>query len=754
MCGICLVLEGAGEITRGQSCGLARPCDDVLSSTELASVVDATRRRGPDQQDSTFAAFGQCSMTLHGAVLHLRGATISKQPYGSGRPSTLLWNGEAFGSTTISIDEGGNDTEAVYRSIVDAELQSTSVDEFIIRVRSILEGIAGPFAMIFTSNRWKVIVYSRDPLGRRSLVTHLSRSGQIIISSVGTAGHCKVQGVVASGAGRKAPRNHLDQDDGEVDEAEAEEEMQCWSEVPIAGVYSIAIGENGCQAAVTPWRSLHNFHPIFSVAETGKPRTAPYSNCERETRCATAADAALQQYLSAINYVPVEGVDSTFASMYLSALSRAVRRRVHIESRAEHVSDPITVLFSGGIDSVVLALLTHIHSDARTPIELVNVAFGDYPHQTPDRLACANAFGEILSLPQARSREWRLLFVDVTQAEVDKHRGHISSLIYPRMTVMDLNIGTAIWFAVRGSGRMIAQSHFGEKSAISNKLVRLGKSGQPHGELNTADGGEPSTSSDDDRFAPLIDALVREGFDSNGPDGGNILFSTLGKDYSDVLTPVYLAAGHKKLGPYIDAAEKAGIVKIGSNHRTGKYVRLLRERDIALATEAAKATQHLKSGGTEYKRKGRVVILGMGADETLGGYVRHYRLFQREGADGLKREMLRDFTRLWQRNLGRDDRIVSDHGVEGRFPFLDEEVLETLSLIPIDGVCDMRQSGGDKLVLRTAARMLGLVTTSALQKRAIQFGTRIANRKIQGSTPLAACNPEVDLQNPRVVRHQ
>ena len=39
---------------------------------------------------------------------------------------------------------------------------------------------------------------------------------------------------------------------------------------------------------------------------------------------------------------------------------------------------------------------------------------------------------------------------------------------------------------------------------------------------------------------------------------------------------------------------------------------------------------------------------------------------------------------------------------------------------------------GDKAVLRRAARALGLGPSAALQKRAIQFGTRIANRRNKG----------------------
>ncbi|CAG8454408.1 1846_t:CDS:10 [Ambispora gerdemannii] len=129
-----------------------------------------------------------------------------------------------------------------------------------------------------------------------------------------------------------------------------------------------------------------------------------------------------------------------------------------------------------------------------------------------------------------------------------------------------------------------------------------------------------------------------------------------------------------------------------------------------------------------YESKAKVLLVGVGADELLAGYSRHREAFRQAGWERLIKEVQLDVDRISTRNLGRDDRIISSHGKESRYPYLSENVVRFLCSLPMYLKADMRfpRGIGEKLLLRHVARELGLVNASVLRKRAIQFGARTA----------------------------
>lgn len=151
-----------------------------------------------------------------------------------------------------------------------------------------------------------------------------------------------------------------------------------------------------------------------------------------------------------------------------------------------------------------------------------------------------------------------------------------------------------------------------------------------------------------------------------------------------------------------------------------------------------------------YTSPARVLLNGLGSDELLGGYGRHRTAFKHAGwqaivdevrarqftcdnPDGLSQLQL-ELDRIPTRNLGRDDRVISSHGKETRHPFLSLSVVDYLAQLPVHVKLDPRLEAGlgEKMLLRLAARRVGLLEASLRKKKAMQFGSHSA-RMIPGA---------------------
>lgn len=186
------------------------------------------------------------------------------------------------------------------------------------------------------------------------------------------------------------------------------------------------------------------------------------------------------------SFVPSDADMQPVIDSFLRVMTEAVRIRV--VDLSEHASEPaqlapsgcvlparVALLFSGGIDSLVLAALADRCLPAHETIDLINVAFADVggSFASPDRLlglralrqlqcvCCYISFHCTVSVSPVTyvcvhrtlsSRRWRFIAVNVLKADVAASRAHVERLIYPRSGTMCVNIATALWFAARGAG--------------------------------------------------------------------------------------------------------------------------------------------------------------------------------------------------------------------------------------------------------------------------------------------------------------
>ena len=154
--------------------------------------------------------------------------------------------------------------------------------------------------------------------------------------------------------------------------------------------------------------------------------------------------------------------------------------------------------------------------------------------------------------------------------------------------------------------------------------------------------------------------------------------------------------------------------------------------DYGMITAAVTKVDPLKYRTKEWIKSDvcKVVFSGLGADEVFCGYARYKTAFERGGIKEMEEEMGMDLDRLWHRNMGRDDRAISDNGKEARFPFLDTDLMRYLGKhVDSSDLADWTAFRGlaDKKLLRVIAKdEFGIKFASLVEKRAIQFGTKIA----------------------------
>lgn len=195
--------------------------------------------------------------------------------------------------------------------------------------------VEGPFAMAYWDERGKTLWFGRDRLGRRSLLVKRPSA--------------------ASGWGGWAVASCIG--DGDALRTVRDGGGEGWEEVPPGGLWRVEA--DGMQVEVCEWPERaggallrpREMYDVPGEGEGGVPRTAVEELRKRLEKAVALRVAGCGP--------PIEAAEGGGTGAR------------------------VCVLFSGGVDSTLLAVMAHGHVPEAEPIDLVNVCFD--PCEAPDR---------------------------------------------------------------------------------------------------------------------------------------------------------------------------------------------------------------------------------------------------------------------------------------------------------------------------------------------------------------------------------
>ena len=107
-------------------------------------------------------------------------------------------------------------------------------------------------------------------------------------------------------------------------------------------------------------------------------------------------------------------------------------------------------MFSGGLDSSLIAAIVSEVLDPSLSVDLINVSFA--PSTSADRITAIFSFHDIIKLFPNRKLQMLCADYSIDQVLAKENEDFIGKLIYPKSTHMDFNIACALHYASKCEG--------------------------------------------------------------------------------------------------------------------------------------------------------------------------------------------------------------------------------------------------------------------------------------------------------------
>lgn len=185
MCGIFFSLSTSGSVlpTEETCCLLRQRGPD---SFQVHTVQRDTQGASEDKKGGNSEAAITAHLTFISTVLSLRGDHVHTQPLvDEASQSVLCWNGEAWKVAGQPVQD--NDTELIFRLFLQVVRSSSSEPgsaDAVQRLADLISSISGPFSFVFYDAFNSKVFFSRDCLGRRSLLQGTDDTGDLRICSL------------------------------------------------------------------------------------------------------------------------------------------------------------------------------------------------------------------------------------------------------------------------------------------------------------------------------------------------------------------------------------------------------------------------------------------------------------------------------------------------------------------------------------------------------------------------------------------